>query len=457
LARDASASATELHTQLKMALSARLFVAAIVIVGIAAMLTGLVEFHTNDSQRFLSYLVIALAASLLKVKLPGITSTMSVNFLFVLVGIIELTVPETLVVACGATLLQAVVKTKSRPRFIQVLFNVSVVSIATSIGGRVYHLALLHGVDFRDPLLLTAAACAYFAGNSFPVAAIISLVEHKSFAKVWKECYFWSFPYYIVGAGIAEVLHLANERFGWRIAIFGLPLVYIVFRFYRLYLSRLESEKSHSEQVAALHLRTIEALSLAIDAKDHRTSEHLRRVQVYALEMGKELGLSSDELHAMRAAALLHDIGKLAVPEHIISKPGRLTQEEFEKLKIHPIVGAEILEQIDFPYPVVPIVRAHHERWDGSGYPDGLAGEDIPLNARILQVADIYDALTTERPYKPALSTQEAFAVMEEEVRRGWRDPELVPLFISTIQTAPSADPTSLEASLENMRAELSR
>src|SRR5258708_4334073 len=286
-----------------MALSARLFVAAIVIVGIAAMLTGLVEFHTNDSQRFLSYLVIALAASLLKVKLPGITSTMSVNFLFVLVGIIELTVPETLVVACGATLLQAVVKTKSRPRFIQVLFNVSVVSIATSIGGRVYHLAL-HGVDFRDPLLLTAAACAYFAGNSFPVAAIISLVEHKSFAKVWKECYFWSFPYYIFRAGIAEVLHLANDRFGWRLAIFGLPLLYIVFRFYRLYLSRLESEESHSEQVAALHLRTIEALSLAIDAKDHRTSEHLRRVQVYALEMGKELGLSSDTLNALRPPPL---------------------------------------------------------------------------------------------------------------------------------------------------------
>jgi len=398
-----------------MALSARLFVAAIVIVGIAAMLTGLVEFHTNDSQRFLSYLVIALAASLLKVKLPGITSTMSVNFLFVLVGIIELTVPETLAVACGATLLQAVVKTKSRPRFIQVLFNVSVVSIATSIGGRVYHLALLHGLDFRDPLLLTAAACAYFAGNSFPVAAIISLVEHKSFAKVWKECYFWSFPYYIVGAGIAEVLHLANERFGWRIAIFGLPLVYIVFRFYRLYLSRLESEKSHSEQVAALHLRTIEALSLAIDAKDHRTSEHLRRVQVYALEMGKELGLSSDELNALRAAALLHDIGKLAVPEHIISKPGRLTQEEFEKLKIHPIVGAEILEQIDFPYPVVPIVRAHHERWDGTGYPYGLKGEQIPIGARILSAVDCLDALASDRKYRRGLPLDEAMSKIASE------------------------------------------
>src|SRR5260370_8455396 len=248
-----------------MALSARLFVGAIVTVGMAAMLTVLAGFHASDLPKFLSYLVIALGASLLKVKLPGITSTMSVNFLFVLVGIVELTVPETLVIACCSTLLQAVVRTKSRPRLVQVCFNISVVSIATSLGGYVYHLALLHGVDFRDPLLLTAAACAYFAGNSFPVAAIISLVEHKSFAKIWRECYFWSFPYYIVGAGIAEILHVANQHFGWRISIFVLPLVYVIFRSYRLYLARLDSEKAHPGHVAPLHPTTIKALSHASD------------------------------------------------------------------------------------------------------------------------------------------------------------------------------------------------
>ncbi len=398
-----------------LSIKAKLFVAAIMAVGMTALLTGLIEFHSGDLPKFLFYLAIALAGSVLKVKLPGITSTMSVNFLFILVGIIELTVPETLVIACGATLLQALVRTNTRPQVIQVLFNISVVSIATSLGEAVYHTALIHGVDFREPLLLTAAACAYFAGNSFPVAVIISLVEHKSFRNVWKTCYFWSFPYYIVGAGIAEVVHLANGRFGWRTAIFGLPLVYVIFRSYRLYLGRLESEKSHTEQVAALHLRTIEALSLAIDAKDHRTSEHLHRVQVYALEIGKEIGLTADELNALRAAAVLHDIGKLAVPEHIISKPGRLTQEEFEKMKIHPIVGAEILEQIDFPYPVVPIVRAHHERWDGSGYPHGLKGEEIPIGARILSAVDCLDALATDRQYRRALPLDEAMSKIASE------------------------------------------
>jgi len=155
-------------------------------------------------------------------------------------------------------------------------------------------------------------------------------------------------------------------------------------------------------------MRTIEALALAIDAKDHTTHKHLHRVRVYASEIGKELGLSSKEVEALRAAALLHDIGKLAVPEHIINKPGRLTPEEFEKLKIHPIVGAEILERVAFPYPVAPIVRAHHEKWDGSGYPQGLAGEEIPVGARILAAVDCLDALATDRQYRKALPLDEA-------------------------------------------------
>src|ERR1035438_4487141 len=160
-------------------------------------------------------------------------------------------------------------------------------------------------------------------------------------------------------------------------------------------------------------MRTIEALVLAIEAKDHTTHEHLRRVRVYAVEVGKHMRLSERELEALKAAALLHDIGKLAVPEHIISKPGRLTQEEFEKMKIHPVVGAEILERVSFPYPVAPIVRAHHEKWDGSGYPYGLRGEEIPIAARILSAVDCLDALSSDRQYRRAMNLDDA---MEEVV-----------------------------------------
>src|SRR5262249_42597864 len=154
---------------------------------------------------------------------------------------------------------------------------------------------------------------------------------------------------------------------------------------------------------------------LAIDAKDATTHEHVRRVQIYAVEIGRELGLEEGELDALRAAAVLHDIGKLAVPEQIISKPGRLTHEEIEKMKIHTIVGAEILEQVGFPYPVVPIVRAHHEKWDGSGYPHGLKGEEIPIGARILAAVDCLDALASERQYRRALPLDEAMAFVVRE------------------------------------------
>ncbi len=166
------------------------------------------------------------------------------------------------------------------------------------------------------------------------------------------------------------------------------------------------------------YLRTIEALALAIEAKDSTTHGHLQRVQVYAIDIGTVVGLKEEECNALRAASLLHDIGKLAVPEHIISKPGRLTPEEFEKMKIHPVVGAEILERVQFPYPVVPIVRAHHEKWDGTGYPYGLSGEDIPIGARILSVVDCLDALATDRQYRRALP------LGRSHEGRGFRVPE---------------------------------
>jgi diguanylate cyclase (GGDEF)-like protein/putative nucleotidyltransferase with HDIG domain len=192
-----------------------------------------------------------------------------------------------------------------------------------------------------------------------------------------------------------------------------------------LYLGRLESEKKHAEEIASLHLQTIEALAMAIEAKDDTTHEHLQRVQVYALALGREAGLDESELQGLRAASILHDIGKLAVPEHIISKPGKLTPEEFEKMKIHPIVGAEILARVEFPYGVAPIVRSHHERWDGSGYPDGLEGEAIPIGARVLAVVDALDALASDRQYRRALPLEEAMASISNESGKSF-DPTIV-------------------------------
>ena len=274
-------------------------------------------------------------------------------------------------------------------------------------------------------MVLTATAITFFFTNTLQVAAVISLTERKSVRVVWHECYFWSFPYYLLGAAIATVVRATNHLVGWEASLVVLPVVYMIYRSYHLYLERLGAEKRHVEDMAALHLRTIEALALAIEAKDEKTHGHLQRVQVYAVEIGKELGLSEEELRALRAAAVLHDIGKLAVPEHIISKPGKLTPGEFEKVKIHPVVGAEILERVNFPYPVVPIVRAHHEKWNGEGYPDGLRGEWIPIGARILAAVDCLDALSSDRQYRRALPPEQAMEVVAAESGRSF-DPRVV-------------------------------
>lgn len=275
---------------------------------------------------------------------------------------------------------------------------------------RLAALISIHVPHASQVLLLLTTTVVYFACNSAAMSTVIGLTESRSIPKVWVESYLWSLPYYLVGGAVAATISLLNRHVGWQTPLLVLLPIYLIYRSYRLYLDKLETEARMAEQTSNLYLRTIEALALAIEAKDESTSEHLQRVRVYAVEVAKELGLSEGEKDALKAAAVLHDIGKLAVPEHIISKPGKLTPEEFEKMQIHPIVGADILEQVHFPYPVVPIVRAHHEKWDGTGYPEGLSGEAIPIGARILAAVDCLDALASDRHYRKAFPLDDAMA-----------------------------------------------
>ena len=402
---------------------ARAFIRTIVIAGTLLLGFGLLHWSCHDPAQFVSYLAIAIIASRLKVKLPGIAGTMSVNFLFILLGVVELSLGETLLIGCAATLAQCLFA--DRPRSFQVAFNVASVSMATALAFGTFHWALGTMLQAGISVPLLAAATVFFFANTLPVAFVISFTEDRSIKNIWSDFYFWTFPYYLVDAGIASLVGWLNRRIHWETSLLVLPAVYVVYRSYRLYLAKLDDEKRHVEEVANLHMRTIEALALAIEAKDHTTHDHLQRVRVYAVEMAKKLNLSADECEAVQAAALLHDIGKLAVPEHIISKPGRLSPEEFEKIKIHPLVGAEILERVHFPYPVVPIVRAHHEKWDGSGYPFGLKGEEIPMGARILSAVDYLDALASDRQYRKAMSMEDVLQSLREQSGLAF-DPRIV-------------------------------
>src|SRR6267378_2279690 len=403
---------------------AKAFIAIMAVAALGCLLFAVTHWQSTDPVKFLCYLVVALLASSLKIKLPGIDGTMSVNFLFILLGVLELSFAETLVIGFAAVLVQCYWRPTKSPETIHVLFNLSQLPVGTAISYGVYVVVSrsLHG---PVPLALLTVAITYFAFNTLAMAIIIWLTEAKPILKVWSECYFWSFPYYLVGAAIVGLVNFLNRHIGWQSSLLVLPPVYLMYRSYRLYLGKLEDEKKHAEQVSGLHLRTIEALALAIEAKDHTTHEHLQRVRVYAMELARELRLTEDETEALRAASVLHDIGKLAVPEHIISKPGKLTPDEFEKMKIHPIVGAEILEQVDFPYPVVPVVRAHHEKWDGSGYPFGLKGDAIPIGARILAAVDCLDALASDRQYRKALPLNEAMNKVASEAGTSF-DPKIV-------------------------------
>jgi diguanylate cyclase (GGDEF)-like protein/putative nucleotidyltransferase with HDIG domain len=407
----------------EMSVAPRFFVAVVVLCGTAVMTYAVLHGKSDNPIKFICYLVIALAASRLRVNLPGITGTMSVNFLFLLLGVLELSLSETMALGCAAVVVQCL--ERDRPNPIQVAFNVCSTALAIAMTFATYRFCWSHATVNNPSSSLFLAASVYFVSNTLPVAAAISLTERRSLRKIWSECYFWSFPYYLVGAGIAGMMSWLHGFADWQTSLLTLPVVYLIYRSYRLYLGKLSDEKRHVEEMADLHMRTIEALALAIEAKDQTTHDHLQRVRVYAVEVGKELGVEPEEMEALQAAALLHDIGKLAIPEHIISKPGRLTPEEFEKMKIHPQVGAEILERVQFPYPVVPIVRAHHEKFDGTGYPQGLKGEEIPIGARILSAVDFLDALASDRQYRRALPLREAMARLSDESGKSF-DPKVV-------------------------------
>jgi len=404
-----------------LSLAAKVFIGLVVLAGTAILVYSGVHQQSKNIAEFICYLGIAILASRLKVSLPGITGTLSVNFLFILIGVLELSFTETLTLAAVSMLAQCLYPEK--PKALQVTFNVCACTCSTAFAYGVYH--WLNWADISRPVLLGLAASAYFVANAGSIAMVISLTERRPISRILIDCYFWSFPYYLVGAGIAAAVGWFDEAFNWETSLLLVPAVYLIYRSYRLYLGKLEDEKRHVEEMANLHLRTIEALALAIEAKDHTTHAHLQRVRIYAIEVAKELGITGTDLEALHAAALLHDIGKLAVPEHIISKPGKLTPEEFEKMKIHTLVGAEILERVRFPYPVVPIVRAHHEKWDGSGYPLGLKGAEIPIGARILSAVDYLDALASDRQYRRALPLKDVMQKLAAESGKSF-DPKVV-------------------------------
>jgi putative two-component system response regulator len=214
-------------------------------------------------------------------------------------------------------------------------------------------------------------------------------------------------------------------------------------------------EDCSSEETEA----TLFALALAVEQRDHHTAAHCERMAYISVALGTALQLSRADLIALYRGSYLHDVGKVGIPDSILFKPGKLTAAEWMIMRSHAALGEEICRHLKSLAPVLPIIRHHHERWDGSGYPDGLRKHQIPLLARVLQIADIYDALTSQRTYKPAFSPETALQIIQEETNLGWRDPEIVNLFLQVhkgIVTKIAYYEIGADSSLMNLRNSLS-
>ena len=421
-------------------LPGRVYVASVIAAGAIVMgiCLPLADF-TRQPLLFAGLIVLASASAALKVTLPLSTggSTMSVSYALDFAALLLLGPHETMIVAIASAFCQCHINNKEKNPVYRTLFNMAALVLTTQGAG----LALAWLTDASASATistmarpLVAAATVYFVLNTGLIATAIGLTTDQPIWTTWQTNFLWSAPSYFVGAATAAVAAAFVTKTGYWFAPLGFAPIYLTYRTYKVYMGRIEDEQRHVKQTSDLHLATIEALARAIDAKDQNTQMHIRRVQLYAAGLAKAVGLSPAAIQGVKTAALLHDIGKLAVPEHILSKPGPLTQEEFQKIRIHPEVGAEIIAGVPFPYPVAPIILSHHERWDGKGYPQGLKGEEIPIGARILTIVDYFDAVTTERPYHKALTHDSAVGLLRHEAGRAL-DGGLVNVFVEMLPT----------------------
>ncbi|MDT7542469.1 MAG: hypothetical protein QOE33_2373 [Acidobacteriota bacterium] len=426
---------------------ARAYWLASVCVGAAIVAWALSRAFAFTPAQGLELLALAsfvVVSTFLRIRLPNTNACITAGDAFVFLGAILLGAPAAVLLAA---LDSAVSSLRTHKRATSWFFSPATMAVTVLVSSEVFYRTLAsyaqytrQPVGFAPPafeqllVALVAMAVAQFLANGVLIGFLYALKTGRSIWKFWHDQYLWTSCAFFIAAGVAGLMYQAIQTLGLLYVLLSLPVIAATFTTYKIYFERMSEKSREAEELARLHLATVEALATAIDAKDQTTHCHVRRVQIYAAGMGKILGLSHNDIEALKAGALLHDIGKLAVPDHILNKPGKLTTAEFERMKVHTTVGAQILERIDFPYPVTPIVRHHHERWDGLGYPDALRGEDIPWTARIFSVVDCFDSVREDRPYRRGLSLEEASALLLRGAGTHF-DPQVVELFLKHLPT----------------------
>jgi putative nucleotidyltransferase with HDIG domain len=416
-----------------------MFILAVSVLGIAVVGRSIVLLvSANMPIDWILFALLTIASGMFTLKVPSIETYISVSEAFAFASVL-LFGPSVGVLTLALDGIRVSFRWKMTVE--RTFFNFANLALSIWAAGTVFFgmpgVQPLYGGSAPSAsvaIYLAAMILTYFAVNTGLTAIVVGLATRRSIGGVWKGHYLPLISSYVAGGSVSLLLVLAFREVHLTAIALMLPLLVVCYLTVRASFGRVEDAKAHVTQVNRLLLSTVETLATAIDAKDEVTHDHVRRVQQGTLALARELGVTDPELlKGLEAGALLHDTGKIAVPEHILNKPGRLTPAEFEKMKRHAPIGAEILSSIEFPYPVVPVVRHHHENWDGTGYPDGLKGEDIPLGARILSVVDCFDALTSDRPYRRRMNDEQALAIIVE--RRGTMyDPVIVDTFVASYQ-----------------------
>jgi diguanylate cyclase (GGDEF)-like protein/putative nucleotidyltransferase with HDIG domain len=442
----------------KLRPTVRAYVSAVVIVGLGTIAYCIHALSVNPiGTQWFTLAALTLLTGSFTVKVPSINAHISVSETFVFASVLLFgPAAGAMTVLLECLVINFWIK-HGRPVH-RILFNITAPAIAIWISGSVFFLISdieLYSIK-ETPLHtlflpLVVFTTLYFLLNSSLVAIALGLETQESPFQIWWKNFTWLSVNYFSGASVAALIVTYTRDLDPSTLPIIVPLLVVSYLTFRTAMGRVEDSNVHLCELNRLYLSTIETLAMAIDAKDQITHGHIRRVQAYAVGLASHVGVTDPKLiKAIEAAALLHDMGKLAIPEYILNKPGRLSNSEFERMKLHASIGADILSAIDFPYPVVPMVRHHHENWDGTGYPDRLRGTDIPIGARILSVVDCFDALTSDRPYRPRLSADEALQILID--RRGsMYDPLVIDTFVRVhAEIARDLPPNQLPTHLLN-------
>ena len=464
----------------KLPRATRAYIGVVTVAGSATIAHSFVQLYLHKIPWPWTILaLLTLVSGSATVNLPELPAVVSVSETFVFTSVLLFgPAAGTLTVALDALIISLWSYRKLHSPY-KVLFNICAVALTLWVSSHIYYALAPYGplyyytqtLSIRTSALLwplLAFTIAYYTINTGLITVAIALERNVSPLRIWREHFVWLALNYFGGASVAALLVSYTHDLDYTFLIVIVPLLLVLYFTYSTSMGRAKDANEHLQKLNSLYMATIETLAMAIDAKDQITHGHIRRVQLYAVGLAKSMGVTEEgQIRAIEAAALLHDMGKLAVPEYILNKPGPLTHAEFEKMKLHASVGADILSAIAFPYPVVPIVRHHHESWDGTGYPDKLRGTDIPIGARILAVVDCFDALTSDRPYRPRLSDRDAIKILQE--RRGTMyDPLVVDTFnrvystlAATVDSQPAtalslraiAEASTVPAALQEPRA----